>query len=400
MSSLGTEDRHLRDGDDVPPDGEGRRWPRRVLIGLGVFLGLLALTAAGIYGYARYRFDQVKKVHVPALADGNRHDVGSNAPKSADPKPMNVLVVGSDSRAVAGNNSKAFGSAQQVAGQRADVIKIFHLVPGQSKARVLSIPRDLLVPVAGTGQRGKINDAFQKGPDQLVRTVERQFGIPIDHYVLVTFEGFQSVVNALGGIDLSFPTPARDSFTGLRITKTGCQHLGGAQALAVARSRHYRYYRNGSWHYDPTGDFGRIKRQDVFLQAVVHQAHQIGLTHPLKANSFIGSVAGSLAIDDTWSLGDVVGLARHYRSFSPSQLDSFVLPTRVANNYGQFGDVLLPKPAADRTVISQFLGAAAASATPSPVPPASASPSTGPSGGVQQVPLPEPSGASFNPSTC
>jgi LCP family protein required for cell wall assembly len=392
MSSLGTRDPRVgeRSGAGGESDGSGRRrWPRRLLLGIGAAVAVCALVAGGLYGYGRYRFDQIKTVHVPSLGDSAGAAAGSE----------NILLVGSDSRAVQGNDTQAFGSAQQVLGQRADVIKIIHLVPDKSQATELTIPRDLLVTLAGSDHKGRINTAFENGPDQLVRTIEQQFDIPIDHYVLITFESFKKVVNALGGIHLDFPTPARDKFTGLNITHAGCQHLDGAQALAVARSRHYSYFRNGSWHYDPTGDFGRIDRQSVFLQAVIHEAHSIGLLHPLKANAFLTSIAGAITIDDAWSFNHVISLGTHYRHFDSSQLKTYVLPTSIANNYGNLGDVLLPEKSADHQVIAQFLHPATVrSAAPAPRP--SASKPAAASTPVQQVPLSEPADGSFNPRVC
>lgn len=396
MSSLGTRNPRVDESGgtgETPGDSVRRRWPRRFLLGLGVVIAVCALIAGGLYGYGRYRFEQIKTVHVPSLGDRAGAAAGTE----------NVLLVGSDSRAVQGNNAQAFGSAQQVVGQRADVIKIIHLVPGRSEATELSIPRDLLVPLAGTDRKGRINTAFENGPDQLVRTIEQQFGIPIDHYVLITFESFQRVVNALGGINLDFSTPARDKYTGLDITHPGCQHLDGAQALAVARSRHYSYFRNGSWHYDPTGDFGRIDRQSTFLQAVIHESHSIGLLHPLKANAFLTSIAGALTIDDGWSFNHVLSLAEHYRHFDSSQLKSYVLPTTIDNGYSNLGDVLMPQKSADQQVIAQFLHPAPAqSAAPAPGPTTSrtgASHATAPPPPAGQA-LPEPSGGSFNPRVC
>ena len=100
----------------------------------------------------------------------------------------------------------------------------------------------------------------------MVKTITANFGIPINHVVQVDFAGFQDAVNALGGIYLDFPYPAKDAYSGLDITTPGCQLLNGAQALAVARARHYEYYADGYWQYDGTSDFGRIQRQDVFIR--------------------------------------------------------------------------------------------------------------------------------------
>ena len=70
---------------------------------------------------------------------------------------------------------------------------------------MLSIPRDLYVPVAGTGGSAKINSAFNHGPGQLVQTIQQSFGIPIHHYLLVNFDGFREAVDALGGVSMYFP---------------------------------------------------------------------------------------------------------------------------------------------------------------------------------------------------
>jgi anionic cell wall polymer biosynthesis LytR-Cps2A-Psr (LCP) family protein len=104
-------------------------------------------------------------VHVPGLGE---------APADGS---VNLLVVGSDTRQ--GLRDGGFGEA---AGQRSDVIIVVHLVPAARHAAVLSIPRDLYVPVAGTGGSAKINSAFNRGPGQLVQTIQQSFGIPIHHY--------------------------------------------------------------------------------------------------------------------------------------------------------------------------------------------------------------------------
>ena len=108
-----------------------------------------------------------------------------------------------------------------------------------STATMMSIPRDLWVTNAKTGSAGRINAAYNDSPANLVRTVTRNLGIPIDHYVEVDFVSFSSMVDAMGGIDVAFPHPAFDTNSGLRIDTAGTQRLDGTQALAYVRSRHY-----------------------------------------------------------------------------------------------------------------------------------------------------------------
>ena len=237
-----------------------RGWLRAVTVGVLVLAVLVAVVVAGGYGYARLRVDQVASVHVPGLT-----------PAPPPGRPMNLLVVGSDTRQGLGRQDR--GQFGTVAGQRGDVILLVHLVPATHRAWMLSIPRDLYVPEAGTGDRAKINSALARGPEQLVETIKADFGIPVSHYVLVDFDGFRAVVDAVGGLRLDFPSPVRDddnghNNSGLLITTPGCRHLDGEQALALARSRHYQYRgADGVWRSDPGYDLGRIRRQGVLLRA-------------------------------------------------------------------------------------------------------------------------------------
>jgi polyisoprenyl-teichoic acid--peptidoglycan teichoic acid transferase len=207
-----------------------RRWLYAAVVATLVVAGV---AVAGGYSYARLRAGQVASVHLPGLAP---------APPAG--RPMNLLVVGSDTRqGLRGRDRGRFGA---VGGQRADVILLVRLVPASHRAWVLSIPRDLYVPVAGTGGRARINAALADGPEQLVETIKADFGIPVSHYLLVDFDGFRAVVDAVGGVRLDFPSPVRDDDNGhnnrrLLVTSPGCRHLDGQQALALARSRYLQY---------------------------------------------------------------------------------------------------------------------------------------------------------------
>jgi polyisoprenyl-teichoic acid--peptidoglycan teichoic acid transferase len=348
----------------VRRSGGGRR-RRRLLLALIIVLVVAVAGVGGGYGYARMRFGQIASVDVPSLA--------SQPPAG---KPFNLLVVGSDTRQGL-NDGSEFG---QVSGQRADVMILVRVIPGSHSARLLSIPRDLYVPIAGTGHSAKINAAFDKGPDQLVDTIQRAFGIPINHYLLVNFDGFRHVVDALGGVDLDFPVPVRDwnngrNQSGLNVPSPGCRHVDGTQALALARSRYFQYQTSdGQWHYDPGFDLGRIRRQQTFLRVLAAKALGKGLANPLRANAFADSLAHSLTRDKGLSIGLVARLAGEFRSFNPSKLASQTIPTTVGVHQGDTvlrpGDpgfdqawqdpahweqILLPKQSETRRAVAQFL---------------------------------------------
>jgi LCP family protein required for cell wall assembly len=318
-------------------------------------VAVVLLVALAGYAYLRYRWGQVRTLACDtctAVAGG---------------QPFNVLLVGSDSRA--GNTGQAvqqFGSATQVAGQRSDTIKILHVDPGAGTAKLLSIPRDTFVQLSGVptssglSAEQKINTAFNNGPGPLISTIQNTLGIPIAHFVEVNFEGLTNAVNTVGGIYLNFPYPARDNDngnnnSGLVITRTGCQPLNGAMTLALARSRYYQYYSNGSWHYDPSSDIGRIERQNIIIQAIAARGR--GNYNPISLNAFLGSIVHDVTVDKGMTFGTMFSLATKYHAFSPGSLQSFTLPT--APGYSRFaGAVEVVQQPQTEQLLMQFLGAA------------------------------------------
>jgi len=321
----------------------------------------LALVAAGLaWQYATSRFDAIATEHVEGL---HRAEPG---------QPFNVLVVGSDTRDLPARDAGRYGSSAATGGQRSDVIMVLRVEPTRQRITQLSIPRDLVVPIAGTSRREIIAAAFEDGPSRLVRTIEETLGVPVNHYVLIDFSGFKAVIDELGGIDVEFPYQARDTLSGLRVERTGCQRIRGEAALALARSRHYQYLDPGSgtWRSDPLSDLGRIRRQQAFLYGVLRTAKERGLTNPLRANRFVRAVSDDLAKDDRLRLGDVIRLAARFRSFDPARLTTATVPTRPL---GQRLVIDQPKL---RGVIDRFLGRTATAPAPGPGAPAGDGPST------------------------
>ncbi len=167
-----------------------------------------------------------------------------------------------------------------------------------------------------------------------MQTIENTFGIPISHYIVINFFGVEDAVNALGGISLDFPYPARDqdcstgtcyNNSGLNIPTAGCQVLDGAQALSLSRSRYFQYYADGYWQSDPTSDLGRIERQNVVISAALDKAKST--YNPLRLNSLLSSVVHDFTKDNDLTAGDLFALAERYHAFGGSSLNSYVLPT-------------------------------------------------------------------------
>jgi LCP family protein required for cell wall assembly len=300
------------------------RWRRRTLYTVSFIVVLAAVGAGGLYFYADYRFDQIKKVHAKHLI--------RTAPISQQ-KPFTMLLVGSDSRAFVDNSTQAnaFGSGSEEGGQRSDVTMAVRIDPAAKTVTVLSIPRDLWVDIPGDvtdiSGMNRINAAFNSGPDLLVQTIEQDLGIPINHYASVDFPGFSGMVNALGGVTMDFPTAVKDQYSGLDVTTTGCQVVSGTTALELVRSRHL-YYKNseGEWEYDGQSDFSRIQRQDAFFRAVLAKLNATGLD-PLTINAFLGAAVTNLTIDDTLTKSDLFNLAEDFKGLSSSHLITETLPT-------------------------------------------------------------------------
>lgn len=324
-------------------------------MGCSLLLVFLVVATTAGYGYVHYRFGQIRSVKVPGLH------------KSSSGRPFNLLVVGSDSRE---GLDDADGSRYgEVGGQRNDTTLVVRVEPARKRVSMLSIPRDLVVPIAGTGAENRINAAFTEGPGQLVKTIEQNFGVPIHHYVLIDFDGFRAIVDALGGIDVRFPYPSRDTKSGLDIRDPGCRRLNGGRALALARSRYFSYQLDGVWQSDPLADLGRIRRQQAFLQALVKAALDKGLTNPVRANAFVGSLVHEVTKDSALRVSDVIRTGAAFRSFSPSKLATYTLPVTVGTDH-PLGDVLLLKQPDADTVVSNFLGRPTQEAAPNATPPA------------------------------
>ena len=280
-----------------------RRRPRArtvLAVGLvGIVLVPIALIALGWRTYSN-----IPKVDVSASLSPRAGRVGSN-----------YLVVGTDSRAgisVNDPNSGAF-LGETVTGARTDTIMVMHIEG--SAVQLVSIPRDLWVSDPSTGTKGRINSTFAAGPGNLIRAVEA-LGVPVDHYLEIDFVSFAKLVDAVGGITIVFPAPARDDHSGLLITKAGPNHLDGAQALAYVRSRYYQELVGGTYRTDGTADIGRTERQRGFLTALLHAITTE--RNPLALIELSRSVGPGLRIDSTLSHLDAVGLAWTLKDMHPT----------------------------------------------------------------------------------
>ncbi|HEY4376934.1 MAG TPA: LCP family protein, partial [Acidimicrobiales bacterium] len=178
----------------------------------------------------------------------------------------------------------------------------------------------------------------------------------------VDFKGFQDAVNAVGGIPLWFDRAMRDSNSGLDVEHPGCVVLDGYKALGFARARHLRYMLNGEWHYDGTGDLGRISRQQLFLRKTIDVAERKGLGNPLVLKHLVEAATKNLTIDKGISASDLVALAQRFRSFDGDALKTLTMPATPFTTSGGAQVLHLDTTAAE-PILNIFRGKSLADVT-------------------------------------
>lgn len=224
------------------------------------------------------------------------------------------LLMGTDSRAAVPTTGCAAPAGADEGTARADVIMLVRLDEGGDSATVVSIPRDSWVDVPGRG-RAKINAAYTYGgPSLLVDTVERMTQVRIDHFAVIDFAGFESMVDAVGGIDVQVARPTSNAGVDFR---AGRNHLDGAQALAYVRQR-----------YDlPEGDLDRARRQQNALRALLARVASSGtLSDPGALYDLVDATTRSVRVDDTLSNGGLRLLAVGSAGLRPSAVHFLSTP--------------------------------------------------------------------------
>ncbi|MHB1496353.1 MAG: LCP family protein, partial [Acidimicrobiales bacterium] len=251
----------------------------------------------------------------------------------------------------------------------ADIIMVLHLDPAKDTASLLSIPRDLFVPMpagSAVGSFQKIDAALNNGangPNNLIKAIQEDWGIPINHFVELNFNGLINAINAIGGINVYFPYPVFDAFSLLNIPTPGCHHLDGFYALTLVRARHLQYEPPGvhepvaDWPYDPNSDLARIERTHTFLKIVVDKIKKEGLASPTRALSFINAIVSDITVDPALK-SELVKLVVHYRHLNVNLIHPQTLPTSPVNSYSfngySVGDVLFPVEPNDLNTIKAW----------------------------------------------
>ncbi|WP_326629781.1 MULTISPECIES: LCP family protein [unclassified Streptomyces] len=268
-------------------------WRRRIKIGALTLVVVVLAVSISTYFWAdsklKREVDLSKVIERPGEGDGT-----------------NYLIVGSDSRAGMSAEEKKKLHTGSAEGKRTDSMMILH--DGSNGPTLVSLPRDSNVEIPsykgsdsgklypGRGRFTKLNAAYaEDGPELLVRTVEFNTGLHIDHYVEIGFGGFAKIVDAIGGVELDIPKAFKDKNSGADF-QAGKQTLNGEQSLAFVRTR---YAFAGS-------DLDRTKNQQKFLAALASQtATPSTILNPFKLYPTMGAGLDTLIVDKDMSLWDL-----------------------------------------------------------------------------------------------
>lgn len=238
----------------------------------------------------------------------------------------NILLLGTDQRSLGYVG-------------RTDTIMVLALDQANGRAALISIPRDVYLPIPGVGY-SRINTAYAYGEERqpggglalLTSTIEKNFGIPIHNYVRVDIQGFEEIVDALGGVDITVDCDLYDEkfpgYFGVYTLTAGDYHMDGRQALYYARSR------------KSTSDFDRARRQQRVLLAIRRRALEADLLPRVPALY----AALRDTVDTDLGPGDVAELARWAAGFKMENLFGMVLRYPLVDDWvtPQGGMVQLP----------------------------------------------------------
>ncbi|RYP85055.1 LytR family transcriptional regulator [Nocardioides guangzhouensis] len=284
-----------------------------VVVAMSVVVGLFS-----VYSYRHFNENLTILDVTSQLGDDRPDKVEVEGPR----EPINVLVMGSDSRDGKGNNIDGLRGG----GQRSDTTLLIHLSADRENAYGVSLPRDAMVqrPTCFTKDKKEIPGGFDMwnaafsvgGPACTIRQFEQLTHVKIDHFVVVDFNGFKDMVDAIDGVKVCIPEDVDDPVGNIHL-KAGTREVKGQEALNYVRIRH---------NISNNGDIGRMKRQQAFVAAMTNKVSSAGtLSRPDRLFGFVNAATSSLTLDP--GLSSVKKIADLAGQFQDTGLDKIKFVT-------------------------------------------------------------------------
>lgn len=308
-----------------------------------VVAALVFLSTGTVWG-AQTWFDA--KFNTVAALDENSADIQDAAGQTGD---ENFLMVGSDTRDGAAAED-GVGDTNGTPGARSDSVMIAHVPADRQRVVVVSFPRDLEIDrpecprwdpatssysedKAPAQKKAKLNTAYAVGGPQCVTKVIQQVsGMRMNHFVGIDFNGFKAMVDAVQGVTVHTDTPINDGVLGMIIPQAGDVRITGDQALNFVRARHVKG--------DPTSDYGRIKRQQAFIGALLKTVlSKDVILDTGKLSRFIDAFAKA-TFGENLGINQMMTLAKSMRGMDAGKVKFETIPTTGESN-GRGNEVLV-----------------------------------------------------------
>lgn len=279
---------------------------KRPIIRRLLFFTLLLLI--GIGSYVGYLFYQTIEAANESYNEVENRDGKSKLREKAvniSKDPFSVLLLGVENYS-SGDSSRG----------RSDTLMIATFNPADASMKLLSIPRDSRVKIAGREKKDKINHAYAYGgKEKTIETVENLLDIPVDYYATINFEAFVNIIDILDGVTVDVPFDFWDYKNGDWDTKfyftEGEMTLNGEEALTYARMR----------KRDPMGDLGRNERQKQIVEAVIDKVNNPSSL--LKLDDITDEIGKN--VETNLKVSYLLALQDKYSSFSSKNIESIEL---------------------------------------------------------------------------
>ena len=335
--------------DDEPAPKRRRRHGAMLVAGRLVVATIAAAALAMTGGAWQWSTSKNHRMNtVSALDLGSRDIVDPNAQFGDE----DFLVVGMDSRAGA-NGEMGAGGTEDAGGARSDTIMLVNIPANRKRVVAVSFPRDLAItPIQceawnpDTGEYGPLYDSDTKkwgprnvytetklnstfsfgGPKCLVKEIQKLSGLSINRFIAVDFAGFAKMVDALGGVEVCSTTPLKDYELGTVLAHSGRQLIDSKTALNYVRARNVTTENNG--------DYGRIKRQQLFLSSLLRSLISKETFFSLsKLNNVVNMFVSNSYVDNV-KTKDLVQLGQSVQGMNAGHVSFVTVPTGITDENG------------------------------------------------------------------